>query len=98
MGNFLLISGTGEAAATAWRHGLAQAQRLKGSAPARVWETAGLWVASWSGKSPASRRRSPIGREHREIGFESNLAVDRRRAVDHGLHCLTLPLGCTTEK
>ncbi|MBI3422434.1 MAG: hypothetical protein HY011_05805 [Acidobacteria bacterium] len=48
MGNFLLISGTGEAAATAWRNGLAQAQRLKGSAPARVLETAGLWVASFA--------------------------------------------------
>lgn len=47
MGNFLLISGKDEAAATTWRNGLAQAQRLKGSAPASVLETPGLRAAAF---------------------------------------------------
>ena len=48
MGNFLLISGTDEAAATAWRNALAQTQRLKGSTPTGVVESVGVRVASFT--------------------------------------------------
>jgi hypothetical protein len=48
VGNFLFISGTDNEGATVWRNGLAQAQRLKGSVPTRVLETAGLRLASFA--------------------------------------------------
>ncbi len=48
MGNFLLMSGAGEAAGTIWRKGLAQAQRLKGIVPTRVFETPDLRAASFA--------------------------------------------------
>ena len=48
MSNFLFISGTGEAAATAWRNALAQTQRLKNSAPLNVLEAASVRVAAFA--------------------------------------------------
>lgn len=54
MGNFLLICGTDEAAATAWRNGLVQAKRLKGSTPTGVVESAGARVASFARQNASS--------------------------------------------
>jgi hypothetical protein len=48
VGNFLLISGIDEAAATAWRKGLSQASRIKGRTPTSVLETAELRLASFA--------------------------------------------------